>query len=67
LINTNLVICSIASLGGPKAANPVTTMKATVNVIAPNQVGLQLIPSGTVDFDGIDSSNPTATVIIRVH
>ena len=27
LINTNLVICSIASLGGPKAGNPVTVMK----------------------------------------
>jgi hypothetical protein len=67
LINTNLVICSINSLGGPKAANPVTNMKVTVNVTAPNLPNLQLLPSGTVNFDGIDSANPTATVIIRVH
>jgi len=67
LINTNLVICSIASLGGPKAANPVTVMKVTVNITAPNQNNLQLLPTGTVSFDGIDSSNPTATITIRVH
>lgn len=67
LINTNLVICSIASLGGPKAANPVTVMKVTVNITAPNQNNLQLLPTGTVSFDGIDTSNPTATITIRVH
>jgi hypothetical protein len=67
LINTNLVICSIASLGGPKAANPVTVMKVTVNILAPNQNNLQLLPTGTVSFDGIDTSNPTATITIRVH
>jgi hypothetical protein len=67
LINTNLVICSIASLGGPKSANPVTVMKVTVNITAPNQNNLQLLPTGSVSFDGIDSSNPTATITIRVH
>jgi hypothetical protein len=67
LINTNLVICSIASLGGQKAANPVTKMTVTVNIVAPNQTNLQLLPTGTVSFDGIDSSNPTATIVIRVH
>ena len=67
LINTNLVICSIASLGGSKAGNPVTVMKVTVNITAPNQNNLQLLPTGTVSFDGIDTSNPTATITIRVH
>ena len=67
LINTNLVICSIASLGGPKTANPVTVMKVAVSITAPNQNNLQLLPTGTVSFDGIDTSNPTATITIRVH
>jgi hypothetical protein len=67
LINTNLVICSIASLGGPKAAKPVTVMKVTVNIVAPSQTNLQLLPTGTVSFDGIDTSNPTSTITIRVH
>ena len=67
LINTNLVICSIASLGGPKSANPVTVMKVTVNITAPNQNNVQLLPTGTVSFDGIDTSNPTSTITIRVH
>lgn len=67
LINTNLVLCSIASLGGPKAANPVTKMSVTINIVAPNQNNLQLLPTGTVSFDGIDTSNPTATIVIRVH
>jgi len=67
LINTNLVICSIASLGGPKTAKPVTVMKVSVNVNAPNQPNLQLLPTGTVSFDGIDLSNPTSTITIRVH
>jgi hypothetical protein len=67
LINTNLVICSIASLGGPKVANPATVMKVSVNVTAPNQPNLQLLPTGTVSFDGIDTSNPTSTLTIRVH
>jgi hypothetical protein len=61
------VICSIASLGGPKAANPVTVMKVSVNIVAPNQTNLQLLPTGTVSFDGIDTSNPSSTITIRVH
>jgi hypothetical protein len=28
---------------------------------------LQLLPTGTVSFDGIDTSNPTSTITIRVH
>jgi PDZ domain-containing secreted protein len=67
LINTNLVICSIASLGGPKAGLPVTSLKVTVNITAPNLTNLQVLPTGTVSFDGIDTSNPTSTVLIRVH
>lgn len=67
LINTNLVLCSIPSLGGPKASNPVTVMKVTVNITAPNQNNLQLLPGGTLSFDGIDTSNPNATIVIRVH
>jgi len=67
LINTNLVICSIASLGGPKASNPATVMTVVVSIVAPNQTNLQLLPGGTVSFDGIDLSNPTATIAIRVH
>jgi titin len=67
LINTSLVLCSIASLGGPKSANPVTVMTVTVNITAPNQTNLQLLPTGTVSFDGIDTSNPTSTITIRVH
>jgi hypothetical protein len=67
LINTNLVICGISSLGGPKATNPVTVMKVTVNIVAPNQTNLQVLPTGTVSFDGIDTSNPTSTITLRVH
>jgi len=67
LINTNLVLCSIPSLGGPKASNPVTVMKVTVNITAPNQNNLQFLPGGTLSFDGIDTSNPTATIVIRIH
>ena len=67
LINTNVIICGMASLGGPKASAPVTSMKVAVSILAPGQAGLQLIPTGTVSFDGIDSSNPTATIVIRVH
>ena len=67
LINTNLVFCSIPSLGGPKASNPVTVMKVTLNITAPNQNNLQFLPGGTLSFDGIDTSNPNATIVIRVH
>jgi hypothetical protein len=42
-------------------------MIVTVGITAPNPANLQLLPSGTVTFDGIDSSNPTATIVLRVH
>ncbi len=65
----NQVVCTIASLGGPTVNNvvPVQQMKITVLYTAPNQIGLQFTPSGTVTFsNGIDGSNPTAGVVIRV-
>lgn len=62
----NKVVCSIATLGGPNNAATVQSMKITVLYTAPNQIGLQFTPSGTVAFDGIDASNPTAGVVIRV-
>ncbi len=64
----NKVVCSIASLGGPTVNKvvPVQSMKITMLYTTPNQIGLQFTPSGTVVFDGVDSSNPTATVVIRV-
>jgi hypothetical protein len=64
----NKIVCTITSLGGP-AVNKVAavqSMKITVLYSTPNQIGLQFTPSGTVAFDGIDSSNPTAGVVIRV-
>ncbi len=64
-----VVTCSIASLGGPAVnrVNPVQTMAITVGITAPFASNLQSTPTGTVSFDGIDSSNPTATVVLRVH
>ena len=64
----NKIVCSIVSLGGPTVNNvaPVQSMKITVLYTAPNQIGLQFTPSGTVAFDGINASNPTAGVVIRV-
>lgn len=62
----NKVVCSIATLGGPNNTAPVQSMKITVLYTAPNQIGLQFTPSGIVAFDGIDASNPTAGVVIRV-
>jgi hypothetical protein len=41
-------------------------MKITIFYTAPNQIGLQFTPSGTVAFDGINASNPTAGVVVRV-
>ncbi len=65
----NKIVCTIASLGGPTVNNvtPVQSMKITVFYSAPNQIGLQFTPSGTVAFDGINASNPTAGVVIRVR
>ncbi|MGC2695473.1 MAG: fibronectin type III domain-containing protein [Candidatus Angelobacter sp.] len=58
----NKVVCTIATLSGPT----VGTINITVLYTAPNQIGLQFTPSGTVKFDGIDAANPTAGVVIRV-
>jgi uncharacterized repeat protein (TIGR01451 family) len=65
----NIILCTIASLGGPpvNGVAAVQKMIATVGITAPNPANLQLLPSGTVTFDGIDSSNPTATIVLRVH
>jgi hypothetical protein len=65
----NIILCTIASLGGPPVNGVATVQKmiATVGITAPNPANLQLLPSGTVTFDGIDSSNPTATIVLRVH
>lgn len=65
----NQIVCTIASLGGPTVNNvtPVQSMRITVFYTSPNQTGLQFTPSGTVKFDGIDASNPTAGVVIRVR
>jgi hypothetical protein len=62
------IVCTIASLGGPTVNKiaPVQSMKITLLYTAPNQIGLQFTPSGTVAFDGIDASNATAGVVIRV-
>jgi hypothetical protein len=60
----NVIVCTIASLG--KAVN-VQSMTITVGVTAPPPpANLQLLPSGTVKFDGIDTSNSTATLVVRV-
>jgi hypothetical protein len=60
----NVVICTIARLG--KAINA-QSMTMTLGVTAPPPpANFQFIPSGTVKFDGIDSSNSTATLIVRV-
>ena len=65
----NIILCTIASIGGPtvNGLTPVQKMIATVSITAPSPADLQLLPSGTVRFDGIDSSNPTATIVLRVH
>ena len=65
----NIIVCTIASLGGPpvNGVAAVQKMIVTVGITAPSPANLQLLPSGTVRFDGIDSSNPTATIVLRVH
>lgn len=60
----NVMVCTIASLG--RTVNS-QSMTITVGVTAPPPpANFQFIPSGTVSFDGIDTSNPTATVVVRV-
>ena len=66
LVNTNVVTCNIAALGGAKNTNP-TSMKVTIGITAPNQSALTFLPSGTVDVDGINTSNGTANLVVKVH
>lgn len=69
LINTNSIICTIASLGGPQVngVNPVQLLTVKIGVTAPNQTGLTFLPSGSVTFLGIDTSQSTATVQLKVN
>lgn len=67
LINTNVITCNLPALGGPKTSNPTLTLKVVVGVTAPNRTGLTFLPSATVNFDGINSANGTATVNVKVH
>jgi hypothetical protein len=60
----NVIVCTIANLG--KSIN-VQTITMTVGVTAPPPpANLQFLPSGTVTFDGTDTSNATATLVVRV-
>jgi hypothetical protein len=60
----NVIVCTIAALGRSINAQ---SMTMTVGVTAPPPpANLQFIPSGTVKFDGIDASNATATLVLRV-
>jgi fibronectin type III domain protein/uncharacterized protein DUF11 len=69
LINTNGIVCEISSLGGPQVngVNPVQVMTVQLGVTAPNRTGLTFLPSGSVTFLGIDSSQSTATVQLKVN
>jgi len=69
LINTNGIICSISSLGGPQVngVTPVQVMTVQLGVTAPNRTGLTFLPSGSVTFLGIDTSQSTATVQLKVN
>ena len=64
--NTNVITCNIAALGGPKTTNPTITLSVVIGVTAPNRTGLTFLPSATVNFDGINSANGTATVSLKV-
>jgi hypothetical protein len=66
LVNTNVITCNIATLGGPKNTNPVITLSVVVGITAPNRTGLTFLPSATVNFDGINSANGTATLSLKV-
>jgi len=60
----NQIVCTIAALG--KSIN-VQTMTMTVGVTGPPPpANFQFLPTGTVKFDGNDSSNSTATLVVRV-
>jgi hypothetical protein len=64
--NTNVITCNIAALGGPKTTNPTITLSVVIGVTAPNRTGLTFLPSATVNFDGINSANGTATLNVKV-
>jgi hypothetical protein len=66
LINTNVITCNIAALGGAKATNPTVTMQVVVGVTAPPRTGLTFLPSATVNFNGINSANGTSTLSVKV-
>jgi hypothetical protein len=60
----NVIVCTIAALG--KSIN-VQSMTMTVVVTAPPPpANFQFLPSGTVKFNGTDTSNTTATLVVRV-
>jgi fibronectin type III domain protein/uncharacterized protein DUF11 len=60
----NVFVCTIASLGRSVGGQ---SMNIVVQVTAPPPpANFQFIPSGTVKFDGNDSSNATATLVVRV-
>lgn len=67
LVNTNVITCNIAALGGAKNTNPTTTLQVVIGVTAPNRSGLTFLPSATVNFNGINSANGTATLNVKVH
>jgi trimeric autotransporter adhesin len=64
LIATNSIVCTIPALGG---GNPVQKMTVQLGVTAPNQTGVNFLPSGTVSFFGNDSSQATATIKLKVN
>jgi Fibronectin type III domain/Domain of unknown function DUF11 len=66
LVNTNVITCNIAALGGAKATNPTTALQVVVGVTAPNRTGLTFLPSATVNFNGINSANGTSTLSVKV-
>ncbi|HEY2393933.1 MAG TPA: fibronectin type III domain-containing protein [Candidatus Angelobacter sp.] len=67
LVNTNVITCNIAALGGPKASNPTTSLQVVVGITAPARTGLTFLPSATVNFNGINSANGTSTLNVKVH
>ena len=69
LIGTNLITCTIPTLGGPAVNGVAPAQKITVQltVTAPNRSGLTFLPTGSVDFFGNDSAQATAFVQLKVH
>lgn len=68
---TNIITCNIEYLGGTSGGSggstTVTQLQVTVNYVSPpvaNQT--TLLATGSLSFDGTDSSNPSATGQVRV-